>query len=93
MLDGESEEFVEAWMVNINKYFQMYEYNDNLKARLIIYQLQGKVTLWWEEVKVVQGVDEQGVTSEKFQQYFKNKYLIERFYNDKGKEFHVLRLG
>jgi len=77
----------------MNKYFQLYEYDHNLKARLAIFQLQGKETLWWEEVKIVKGVSEQTITWEKFQKYFKERYLTERFYDEKAKEFHNLRLG
>ena len=40
--DGEDEEAVEAQLINMNKYFQVYEYNNNLKFRLAIYQLREK---------------------------------------------------
>eukprot|EP00253_Pinus_taeda_P030332 PITA_30332 len=90
--DGEQEEAAEAWVINMNKYFQLYEYDHNLKARLAIFQLQGKATLWWEEVKIVRGVTEQTITWEIFQRYFKERYLTERFYDEKGREFHDLRL-
>eukprot|EP00253_Pinus_taeda_P018772 PITA_18772 len=56
--DGEQEEAAEAWLINMNKYFQLYEYDHNLKARLAIFQLQGKATLWWEEIKIVKGARE-----------------------------------
>jgi len=46
----------------MNNYFQIYEYGHNLKAWLEIYQLQGNATLWWEEVKIVQNINEQEVT-------------------------------
>eukprot|EP00253_Pinus_taeda_P026214 PITA_26214 len=91
--DGESEEVAEAWLINMNKYFQVYEYDHHLKARLAIFQLQAKATLWWEEVKMVRRISEQDVTWEKFQGYFKEKYLTERFYDEKAREFHDLRLG
>jgi len=91
--DGEQEEAAEAWLINMNKYFQLYEYDHNLKARLAIFQLQGKATLWWEEVKIVKGVTEQTITWDNFQRYFKERYLTERFYDEKAKEFHDLRLG
>eukprot|EP00253_Pinus_taeda_P022539 PITA_22539 len=91
--DGESEEAAEAWLINMNKYFQVYEYDHHLKARLAIFQLQAKATLWWEEVKMVRGVSEQDVTWEMFQRYFKEKYLTKRFYDEKAREFHDLRLG
>jgi len=77
----------------MHKYFQLYEYDHNLKARLAIFQLQGNTTLWWEEVKIVRGVSEQNITWEKFQRYFKKRYLTERFYDEKAREFHDLRLG
>jgi len=47
-----------------------------LRARLEIYQLQGKVTSWWEEIKEVDGIDEQGIMWDDFQWHFKNKYLF-----------------
>eukprot|EP00253_Pinus_taeda_P008047 PITA_08047 len=91
--DGEQEEAAEAWIINMNKYFQLYEYDNNLKARLAIFQLQGKATLWWEEVKIVKGVTEQNITWDSFQRFFKERYLTERFYDEKAREFHDLRLG
>jgi len=45
LFDGEQEEVAEAWLINMNKSFQLYEYDHNKKARLTIYQLQGKATL------------------------------------------------
>lgn len=62
LFDGEQEEAVEAWLINMNKYFSLYEYDHNLKVRLAIFQLQGKATLWWEEVKTVHRVNEQSIT-------------------------------
>eukprot|EP00253_Pinus_taeda_P002784 PITA_02784 len=59
-------------------------------------ELQGefrKATLWWEEVKIVRGVSEQNITWDKFQRYFKERYLTERFYDEKAREFHDLCLG
>eukprot|EP00253_Pinus_taeda_P008401 PITA_08401 len=76
----------------MNKYFQLYQYDHNLKAWLAIFQLQGKTTLWWEEVKIVKGVTEQTITWENFQRYFKERYLTERFYDEKAREFHDFRL-
>ena len=46
----------------MGKYFHIYEYTDNLKARLAVYQLRGKATLWWEEIKTVRKIDEEQVT-------------------------------
>lgn len=57
----------EAWIINMNKYFQVYKYNNKLKARLAIYQLREKATLWWEKVKNVCGIEDQNVTWDQFQ--------------------------
>ena len=65
--DGVEEEVVEAWLINMNKYFQVYEYNSNLKARLDIYQLREKATLRWEEVENVRSINDQYVTWDEFQ--------------------------
>ena len=62
--DGEKEEDGEAWIMNMVKYFQFYEYGSNLKSRLVIYQLQGKATLWSEETKMIHVLDEKIVTWE-----------------------------
>jgi len=37
-----------------------------MKVHLAIFQLQGKAILWWEEVKIVRGVNEQSITSKIF---------------------------
>lgn len=76
----------------MNKYFQLYEYDHNLKACLTIFQLQGKTTLWWKEVSTMHGASEQSITWENFQRYFKEKYLVEIFYDKNAKEFHDIRL-
>ena len=42
---------------------------------------------------MVHAIDEKKMTWEDFQVKFKNRYLKERYYDDKAKEFHGLRLG
>lgn len=56
--DEKVEEYLEVWIINMNKYFQIYEYDNNLKTMLDIEQIQGKITLWLEEVKSMQGIKE-----------------------------------
>ena len=77
----EVEEVVEAWMVNMNKYFQVYEYSIKLKNHSAIYQFPERTTLWWEEVKNLRRSDYQNVTWDEFQYYFKEKYLTGHFYD------------
>jgi len=51
--DGQYEERAEAWILNMSKYFQIYNYPENLKARLVVYQKNGKYAIWWQEIKIV----------------------------------------
>ena len=44
-------------------------------------------------MKNVRNIDDQDVTWDAFQHYFKEKYLTEQFYDEKSKEFHDLKLG
>ena len=51
LFDGEYKETTKGWLLNIKQYFQVYRYDDNLREHLPIYQLSGKVALWWKEAK------------------------------------------
>ena len=46
--DGKAEEVEKDWIINMNKYFEVYEYNKKLKAHLPIYQM-------WEKVYIMVG--------------------------------------
>ena len=47
MFNGEVEkgEEVEAWLSRMKKYFQIYNYSDRLKARMVIYNLTEKANI------------------------------------------------
>ena len=46
--DGESRtgEEAKAWLLEIKKYFQIYNYSSNMKVRMVIYNLKGKASIW-----------------------------------------------
>eukprot|EP00253_Pinus_taeda_P022853 PITA_22853 len=69
------------------------ERSDNAFEQQTSKRQRGKATLWWEEVKIVKGVTEKNITWDNFQRFFKERYLTERFYDEKVREFHGLRLG
>ena len=54
--DGESEEVVEPWLLNIKQYFQVYRQDDNLRACFEIFQLSEKAAMWWQEAKSVNNI-------------------------------------
>jgi hypothetical protein len=45
--DGESRtgKEVEAWLLDIKKYFQIYNYSSNMKVKMAIYNLKGKAVM------------------------------------------------
>ena len=53
--NGETEkgEEAESWLSGMKKYFQIYNYFNQLKARMAIYNLSGKADIWWQDLKRV----------------------------------------
>ena len=45
----------EAWLLGIKKYFQVQDYSGNMKARVAIFNLNGRESIWWEHFKQVRG--------------------------------------
>ena len=77
----------------MRKYFQVQDYSRNMKARVAIFNLNGRVSIWWEHHRQINKVNERRIVWKKFKKYFKQKYLSDRYYDDKIKEFHELKLG
>ena len=53
--DTEKGEEAESWLSGMRKYFQIYNYSNQLKARMAIYNLSGKADIWWQDLKRVKG--------------------------------------
>ena len=79
MFNGEIEkgEGAKAWFSRMKKYFQIYNYFDELKAKIAIYNLTRKAKIWWQDIKKVKGIKERYVTWKIFTKIFKRKYLSE----------------
>ena len=45
----------------MKKYFQIYNYSNQLKARMAIYNLIGKDDIWWQDLKRVKGIREKNI--------------------------------
>ena len=61
--NGEFEkgEEAESWLSRMKKYFQIYNYSNQLKARMAIYNLLGKADIWWQDLKRVNEIKEKYV--------------------------------
>ena len=84
MFNGEIEkgEEAETRLSRMKKYFQIYNYFDELKAKMTIYNLTGKADIWWQDIKMVNGIKEIYVTWKTFKNIFKRKYLSEQYYEE-----------
>jgi hypothetical protein len=58
-----------------------------------MYQLKGKVSMWWDQRVQVKHIKEKHVTWKEFKNHFKKKYLIKRYYDRKMKEFFEIKLS
>ena len=61
----------------MKKYFHIYNYSNQLKARMDIYNLLGKVDIWWQDLKRLKGIKQENVNWSTFKRYFKKKFLSE----------------
>ena len=60
---------------------------------MAIYNLEGKASIWWQDLKLAKGLKEKHLEWSDFKKYFKKQYLSESYYKRKMKKFYELRLG
>jgi hypothetical protein len=53
----------------------------------------GNMSMWWDQLKQVEHINENRITWKQFKKYFQKEYLSENFYDKKMQEFFELRLG
>jgi hypothetical protein len=64
-----------------------------LKAQIAIFNLNGKASILWQDLKNVKGIHEEDLSWKHFEKKFKKKYLSEKYFDSKTKEFYELKLG
>jgi len=82
----------EEWFLGMSKYFQVHNYSSVMQARLAIYNLNGKAARWWWDLKQTKKDELREISWENFWRIFQEKYMSERFFDHKVKEFHELRM-
>ena len=82
----------EAWLLVMKKFFRLHDYSKNMKAKITTLSLNGEVDIWWEDAKRV-SIKVEELSWDELRILFKNKYLSERYYDGKAKEFYELRIG
>ena len=64
-----------------------------MKVGMDIYNLKGKASIWWQDLKLAKGLKEKQMEWVDFNKYFKKQYLSENYYERKTKEFYELWFG
>ena len=82
----------EEWLLGMRKYFRVHNYSNEMKAHLAIYNLNGKEARWWRDLKHSKKDELREIWWSKFCNIFQEKYMLERFFDRKVKEFHKLRM-
>ena len=80
-------------MLGKNKFFILHDYSENMQIRITMFSLKGKLDIWWEDVKNVRDTHEEELTWSEFEILFRNKYLSERYYDNREKELYELKMG
>jgi hypothetical protein len=60
--EREREDDAKNWLLGLRRYFQFHNYSSNLEARISTYHLHGKATMWWDQQKQVEHVNEIRIT-------------------------------
>ena len=66
-----------AWLLGMNKLFELHEYKENMKARVAIFNLKGKAHIQWENVKQVRDMRTKELRCHALKVLFRKKYLSE----------------
>lgn len=64
-----------------------------MKARIDIFILERKADIWLEDVKQVRDIMMEELSWHEFKRLFTKKYLSNRYYDSKSKEFYAQNMG
>ena len=70
---SESYEEAEAWLTEMEQYFEIRNYSEISKAVWGIYHFTGEAVTWWGNTKVEQNIKTTEITWEKFVTIFRNR--------------------
>ena len=80
-------------LLGMRKYFRVHNYSSEMKSHITIYNLNGKTARWWRDLKHTKKDAIKKIRWSNFQRMFQEKYMSERLFDGKVKEFHELRMG
>jgi len=64
-----------------------------MKPIIDTFSLKGKVKILCEDVNNVRGIRGEELTWREFERLFRKKYLSNRYYDDRAKDFYEFKMG
>jgi hypothetical protein len=86
-------EDVEAWLLGIRKYFQLYSYSSNLEDMISIYHRHRKNFMWWDQLNKFKHISEKRIYWKYFKKYFQQQYNFKHYYDKNMQDFFEIKLG
>ncbi|XP_057823210.2 uncharacterized protein LOC131035516 [Cryptomeria japonica] len=83
---------VEAWVIEMEKYFELCNMSNETKVAWVSYQLIGEAAIWWDNEKF-ENLHHGDITWEIFMQSFRKRWLPQLFFDKKVTEFQNLADG
>jgi hypothetical protein len=77
----------------LKKHFRVHDYSENVKAQIAIFNLNRNASIWWEDLRNVKGIHEKDLSWKKIEKYFKNNYMLEKYFDGNTKALYELKLG
>ena len=62
-----------------------------MKVWMTVYNMNGKASIWWQDLKISNGLKEKNMEWSKFKKLFKKHYMSKSYYERKTKECYELR--
>lgn len=63
-----------------------------MNVKVETYNLQGKFEIWSEDLKNIIGITKNSLNWNKFERLFREKYVLDNYYDKKVKEFYELKM-
>lgn len=95
IFDGEmnKSQDAETWSLGMREFFRLHDYSKNIKAKIAKFSLKGKVDICWEYVNNIRYIYEEDLNLSGFDRLSKKKYLSQRYFDDREKQFYELNMG
>ncbi|XP_073137610.1 uncharacterized protein [Henckelia pumila] len=90
---NEGSEKTASWLKSLNNMFNGLEYPDEIRLKLVPFQLKDRAQLWWETTTETLSASGEKITWKVFRTEFAQEYAPPSYYSAKEDEFNLLVQG